>query len=385
MPPVASKTIGLFVRADLSFKRELLRGVAVEAQARGNWELLLLAPVNRGVGFNVPPIMDGLLMWPDEAGEIEPLLDAAVPTVSLGHVEPTREVARIVFDNAKVGRVIAEEFVERGFRHFAAYCQRLMYRYAQERLAGFRARVVAAGAAEPAVFDGEVMSHEPAKWQAGLEALGVWLRALPKPAGIFCDTDQAGADLLRACQHLGVRVPDEVAVIGVGDDDLLCALAHPPLSSLSLRGREVGKLAVAMLDERMRFPRRKARTRMMEEFTLVERASSELLAVEDGAVAAALRCIRETATRGMGVEDAVKATALSRRMLEVRFKAATGRTMHEEIMRVKLARAQTLLETTDLAVAEVAERAGFNEPQRLCEAFARKRGMTPLEWRRRLR
>lgn len=190
---------------------------------------------------------------------------------------------------------------------------------------------------------------------------------------------------MRACQHLGVRVPDEVAVIGVGNDDLLCAVSHPPLSSVSLRGREVGKRAVAMLEERMRFPRRKARTQVMEEFTLVERASSELLAVEDGAVAAALRCIREMATRGIGVEDAVAATALSRRMLEVRFKAATGRTLHEEIMRVRMARAQLLLETTELAVAEVAERAGFSEPQRLCEAFARKRGMTPGEWRRRSR
>ncbi|MBC8039052.1 MAG: substrate-binding domain-containing protein [Opitutaceae bacterium] len=385
MPRVTSKTIGLFARADLSFKRELLRGVAAEAQARGNWELLLLAPVNRRVGFNVPPIMDGLIMWPDDPAEMEPLLAAEVPTVTLGHLKPMREVARVIFDNVKVGRMIAEGFVERGFRHFAAYFQRTMYSYSQDRLAGFREGVAAAGAAEPALFDGDVMSHEPVKWQEGLDALGVWLRGLPKPAGICCDTDQAGADLLRACQHLGVRVPDEVAVIGVGDDDLLCALAHPPLSSVSLRGREVGRMAVAMLDERMRWPRRIVRTQVMEQFTLVERASSELLAVEDGAVAAALRCIRERATQGIGVDDVVNATALSRRMLEVRFKAATGRTLHEEIVRVRMARAQVLLETTELAVAEVAERAGFSEPQRLCEAFARKLGVTPLEWRRRAR
>ncbi|MBC8039618.1 MAG: hypothetical protein H7Y06_03680, partial [Opitutaceae bacterium] len=114
MPPVTPKTIGLFVRTDLSFKRELLRSIAREAHVRGNWELLLLAPVNRGVGFNVPPIMDGLIMWPDEAVEVEPLLAAEVPTVSLGHVDLSREVARVIFNNEHVGRVMAEGFLERG-------------------------------------------------------------------------------------------------------------------------------------------------------------------------------------------------------------------------------------------------------------------------------
>ncbi|MBC8009236.1 MAG: substrate-binding domain-containing protein, partial [Burkholderiales bacterium] len=369
----------------MSFKRELLRSVAREAHARGNWELLLLAPVNRSVGFNVPPSMDGLLLWPDGVEELEPLLGAEVPTVCLGHIDPTQEVPRIVFDNHKVGRVIAEGFLERGFRHFGAYCQRRMYRYAEDRFAGFRERVLAAGAAEPTAFNGEVMSLEPVKWQAGLEALGAWLRALPKPAAIFCDTDQAGADLLRACQHLDIRVPDEVAAIGVGDDDLLCNLSHPPLSSVSLRGAEVGRQAVGMLEERMRWPRRKVKTRVMTEFRLIERASSELLAVEDAAVTKALRCIREMATNGIGVDEVVEAAGLSRRMLELRFKATTGRTPHAEILRVKLARAQSLLATTDLPVAEVAERSGFNAPQRLCEAFARKLGFAPLEWRRRSR
>jgi LacI family transcriptional regulator len=383
--PLSAKTIGLFVRADLSIKRELLRSVAREAQIRGNWELLLLAPVNRHVGFSVPPDVDGLLVWPDEPTEVEPLLAAGTPTVFMGHIKPTRDAARIMFDNHEIGRLIAGGFIERGFRHFAAYCQRGGYVYSDDRLAGFRERVAEETKAEPALFDGTTMGAEPAKWQAGLEALEGWLRGLPKPVGVFCDTDQAGADLLRACQHLGVPVPDEVAVIGVGDDDLLCALAHPPLSSVSLGGREAGRLAATMLEERMRFPRRAPKTRVVREFVLMERASSDMLAVEDEAVATALRTIRERATQGIGVDAVVRTTGLSRRMLELRFKAATGRTLHDDILRVRLERAKSLLATTDLTVAEVAERSGCAEPQRLCELFARKLNATPVEWRRRSR
>jgi LacI family transcriptional regulator len=380
-----NKTIGLFVRADLSVKRELLRSVAREAHILGNWELLLLAPVNRHVAFTVPPKIDGLLAWPDEPAEVGPLLAANAPTIFMGHLDPGTPATRITLDNHKVGRVIANGFIERGFRHYAAYYQRGTYPYSRDRLAGFRERVRGTGAEEPALFDGQAMGVEPATWQAGLESLAPWLRLLPKPCGVFCDTDQAGADLLRACQHLGIRVPDEVAVIAVGDDDLLCHLSHPPLSSVSLGARELGKRAASLLDERIKWPRKKPRTYVWDEFTLMERASSELLAVDDQAVAAALRYIREMATKGIGVEDVVKVTSLSRRMLELRFKAVTGQTPHAEIMRVKLMRAQALLAATDLPIAEVADRAGFSEPQRLCEIFARKTGISPLAWRRRSR
>ncbi len=377
------RRIGLFVRADLSTKRELMRGIAAEARTRGNWELLLLAPVNRHVAFNVPPVMDGLIAWLDEPDEAKTLLVRRPPAVLLGGREPEGDVpvARLRFDSVAMGRRIAEALLGKGLRNFAAYCQRLDYAYGGERLRGFAERLGEAGLPAPSCYDGEVMSREPSRWLDELETLGTWLRGLPRPCGLLCDTDQAGADLLRACQHHGVRVPDEIAVIAVGDDDLLCQLSHPALSSLNLRPRDAARLAVELLEQRMRHPRRRPSEHVLADFPIMERASSDLVAVDDAAVAAALRLIRERACSGLGVEELARATRLSRRMLEMRFKAATGNTLHGEITRVRMARAQELLAESDLRVAEIAERCGYGEPQRLCEAFAREGLASPAAWR----
>jgi LacI family transcriptional regulator len=378
MPRSNPRVLGLFARPDLSAKRDFLLGVARAARAHEDCEIVMLAPVDRLAPFALPPQLDGVIAWPDLPEELPSLRGIPAPLVFMGHIDPGPGFTRVRIDNLAIGRLAADHFLARGFRRFAACMLRADYPYGRDRLAGYTARLAETEeAGPPEIFrlkDNEIAGGEVAR-------IETWLRALPGPTAVYCDTDRAGSLLLRLCQHLGVKVPDQVAVLATGDDDLLCALTHPPLSSIGVRAADAGRLAFELIEARWRRPSTRPAVHPLGDFRVTERASTELLAVEDRAAAAALRLIRERACNGVSVDELARAAGLSRRMLELRFKAATGGTIHAEITRVRLARAQALLAESDLLVAEIAERCGYGEPQRLCEAFARAGLPSPKAWR----
>lgn len=372
-----SRVLGLFVRPDLSAKRDFMLGVAKAARARGACEIAMLAPVDRLAPFSLPPQLDGVIVWPDLEEELPSLRSIPAPLVFMGHIDPGPGFTRVRIDNHSIGRLASDFFLARGFRRFAACLLRGDYNYGRERHEGYASRLAEAGVPGPEVF--RLRDHDAAGSDLG--RLETWLRALPGPTAIYCDTDRAGSRLLRLCQHLGVRVPDDASVLATGDDDLICALSHPPLSSIGVRAPDAGRIAFDLMETRWRRPSTRPAVHLLGDFRVTERASTDLLAVEDGVAAATIRRIRERACAGVAIDELARAAGLSRRMLELRFKAATGGTIHSEITRVRLARAQELLADTDLRIAEVAERCGYGESQRLCEAFARAFGTSPAAWR----
>lgn len=387
-----SRLVGFFVRTDLALRREVLLEIARYAHEEADWELMPLVPPGHGPKIVVPPRLHGLLAWPDEVWECAPLLAAKVPTVIIGHIwnDSLHSTDRVAFDNREAGQLAAISFLSRGLRSFAGFLDRAtgdatQFVYSAERWSGFVEGLEGAGFVEPPCFHGFDGSHDLKAWNRQLPKLSKWLRQLPKPVGIFCDRDRAGEDLLRACKALGLNVPHEVAVVGVGNDPLVCSLAHPPLASVDLRGRHAGRLAAQLLDERMRFPRRKPKHETLGGFWMAERASLDLFAVDDKVIALALKRIKEKATSGLTVSELVAHSGVSRRVFEVRFQKATNRTPHQEIVRVRVEKAQQLLSESSLSMAEVSEKCGFSEPTRLCEVFAREVGITPKDWRKGLR
>ncbi len=190
----------------------------------------------------------------------------------------------------------------------------------------------------------------------------------------------------RRVRQLGeMPVPDDVAVVGVDDDQLVCELSNPPLSSVALNAEQGGYRAAELLDALMFRRKRKPKLIKVEPLWVVARQSTDVVAVEDQEVAAALRYIRENARAPIGVDDVVEQLVLSRRALEIRFKQSLGRSIRSEIQRVRLGWAKQLLVETNISVARVAEDAGFNSLSYLSRIFRREVGETLSQYRRRCR
>jgi LacI family transcriptional regulator len=276
----------------------------------------------------------------------------------------------------------AEHLLDRGFRHLAyvGVAGRVWSRRRQE---AFCERVREAGH-EPLVYS-PPRPRGGRSWGGGQPALARWLRGLPRPAGIMACNDDRGREVLEASRDAGLHVPEELAVVGVDDDELLCELADPPLSSVALNAEPGGYRVAALLDAMMRGRVRGPRRLLVEPLHVVTRRSTDIEAQGDPEVAAALHFIHDRAAGPIGVADVVDHLMISRRALEIRFRKAVGRTLHAEIQRVRLERVRRLLHETDLPIPRVAEASGFTSASYLSQVFREALGTTPARYRRRMR
>jgi LacI family transcriptional regulator len=252
-------------------------------------------------------------------------------------------------------------------------------RWAEIRRAAFCQRLAGHGFS-CAVYTGRL--HAPRRWGLLQTELQQWLDGLPKPVGIMACNDWRGRHLLEACRQLGLRVPDDAAVIGVDNDELTCELAIPPLSSVAQDAEAVGYQAAALLDQLMRGRRRRPTHLVVPPACLVERESTDLVATNDPVVSGALHFIREHASRGINVADVVRHLDVSRSTIEKKLKHHLGRTVHDEIQRVRLEAARRLITTTVLPLHEVADRVGFSTEQYMSAVFLRELGHPPGKLRR---
>ena len=369
--------VALLIETSRSYGRDVLRGVRRWMESHGPWSVYL---ETRALESGAPPWLrgwkgDGILARTGSAGMARQVRAASVPVVELRSRRLLPRAPWVGVDNRAVGDLVATHLLERGFRHFGLLALR-SEDFFRERCDNFVATLRARG------FPCRVLEAEPhpARWEAQQRELVRWVRALPKPAGVLACTDQLGFWLLDACARAAIPVPGQVAVVGVENDEALCAMARPSLSSVALDTERIGYEAAALLDRLMR-GRRVPKETALPPLGVVARQSSDYVAVDDDRLAAALRHIREHASEGIGVDDVARAAALSRSSLERGFRAALGRTPHDELVRVRLELARRLLAETDLKLAAVAQKSGFQHAQRLCERFKAKYGMTPGEYR----
>jgi LacI family transcriptional regulator len=208
------------------------------------------------------------------------------------------------------------------------------------------------------------------------------LSGLPKPVAVFACYDNRGQQVLEACRRAGLAVPEDVAVLGVDNDEVLCLLSPPPLSSVILNPRRAGWEAAALLALMMGGEKVSDEPLLIPSIGIATRQSSDILAVGDAKLAAALRYIREHACEGIRVSDVLRHCPMARRALEEKFHRFIGRTPRQEILRVRINRVKELLIGTGLPVGEIAERAGF-EPETLSSVFRQVTNLAPSEYRRR--
>jgi LacI family transcriptional regulator len=376
--------IGLVFGYSLSYYRDIVRGVRAFAESRPRWSFTPIAPEPEAVEAIRPLEHDGLIAHVFTRDLAEALARLGKPVVNVSGVLPDLAMPRVMADHEQVGRLAAEHFLERGLRHFGFFGY-TAHAFSIGREAGFREKIGRAGFRVESYLSDDPLHPEPTglwRWDDGLQR---WLAGLPQPVGVLASHDIQGVQLSEACRRAGLRVPDEVAILGVDDDDLFCEVARPSLSSVALPGERIGYEAAQMLDTLLSGQRRRTSSRttlLLPSPGVVTRQSSDVLAIEDEDVAAAVRFIRAHAHGPIGVADVLGAVAVSRRSLERRFRPALGRGLGEEIRRVRMEKAKGLLSGTEMPIAQVATNSGFSEAKHLSTAFRREAGVTPTEFRR---
>ena len=380
--------VAVLIETSRGYGRGLLEGVARYNRQHGPWSLYFEP---HGLDDPPPPWLigwqgDGILVRINNRRVARAVLATGLPAVDLRGRLAGLGLPFIGVHNQEVARLAFRHLADRGLRHFA-FCGLPPgeYRYMDYRRDFFRREVEAAG------FACHVFAPDPGPrrtaWEEEQRQLVAWLRRLPRPVGVMTCNDDRGHQTLDACRRAGVAVPEEVAVLGVDNDAILCNVAEPPLSSIDVNAARIGYQAMALLDRLMRRRKPPKPPPFLEVVPrgIETRQSSDVLAVADAEVAAAVRFIRAHACQGIGVSDVLRRVPLSRSALERRFKLALRRTPKQEILRVQLERARQLLGESDLPLEEVAASCGFSSCKYFGDAFRREQGVRPGAFRRRLR
>jgi LacI family transcriptional regulator len=228
--------------------------------------------------------------------------------------------------------------------------------------------------------DSHFVSRQTARqesWEDSGPELATWLSSLSRPTGLMIASDQLGPHCLEACRSNGIIVPDDIGVVGVDNDEPLCEVSDPPLSSVWPNHRQVGYEAARLLDAMMRQSPRAKTPILLPPKGVHARGSTDSLAVDDRNVAQSLRFIREHACEDIEVNDVVRTVPISRTVLQRLFRDLLGRSIHDEIIRVRLGRARQWLQETELPLVEIAERAGFRHQEYMGAVFRLRLGITP--------
>lgn len=289
-----------------------------------------------------------------------------------------RGVPSAVVEDEAIGAQAADHLLDRGLEHFAAFAVH-GHRWAARRVRGFADRVSPTGRRYHS--RGERFQGPGAGLAVTDRDIGRWLRSLPMPVGVFTCCDPWGKLVVAAAEAAGLRVPEDVAIVGADNDEFTCELSHPPLSSVVIPWNQVGvaggQLLLQILSGRRVPPEHRI---IVPPSGVAVRRSSDTVAVADSDVASALSYILNHAHHPIGVPDVVRHTGTYRRRLEQRFKLLVGRTIQQEIRRVRIELAKRLLATTDLPMPAVATAAGFANAKRLSEVFRAETGSTPTAY-----
>lgn len=376
----------------VGYQHGVLLGLQRYVQARRlPWVYVGTDPVPSNVRDIIAQLpIDGVVALIFRREMMEAVRAIGCPAVDTGNAIAGCSIPKVGVDEQAIARLAAEHLIDRGLRHFA-FLGFPGEAYSDERQAAFVAAVRAAG------FECDVLDYRryrsaettPAEpwielptWAGGNKLLKRWAGDLPKPCGVFAANDERALRLLDSATQAGVRVPEQLAIVGVDNDELLCPYARPPLTSIALPTERIGFEAAALLDRLMAGGPPPAGSVLLPPVGVMARASSDVLALDDPDLVAAVRWLRANAVRPIRVSDVLQQVPMSRRSLEQKFVAVLGRTPHDEIRRVRLERARDLLANTDLPISGVAKRSGVANAERLAELFRAALGTTPTSYRR---
>lgn len=381
-PTSRSPHVALLVETSLASGREILRGIAQYVREHGPWSLFHASGSleESGPGWIKGWKGDGIIARVASTERAKLIARSGLPVVDVLGLVPSSTFPLVHVDDTAIARLAIAHLRERGFRRFAFYGIR-GENWSERRREAF-VKCAVQFAPRPDVFEISRQAMQATPWEERQDRLARWLSGLTKPVGLLVSSDQRGPDVLEACRRGGVVVPEDMAMVGVDNDEPLCEVCNPSLSSVLPNHFQVGYQAAALLHSLMRGDAKPTEPTLVQPEGVVTRASSDAAAVDDSLVAAALRVIRDGACTNIGVEEIAQEVGISRSVLQRRFRAALGRTVHHQLVSRRIERAVELITATDLPLALIAEKCGFNHQEYMGAVFKARLGQSPAQVRK---
>lgn len=374
--------VGIRLYMEFEHNRRLLEGILQFIHGGAQWQIT----ANPFFSHHWPEILkecDGAIVQIYEkplAGIVNAL---RIPVVSVVNSAFTPDLPAVINDDLAVGKMAAEYLLGLNCRAFAFVGFYYPRAWSRERGNGFVARLAQAGhpCHRLAPFENHRAPSFRYSWSpAGLKS---WLKSLPPRTGIFAATDFVGVMVIDACRELGLAVPEDMGIVGVDDNIMLCEMAAVPLTSIATDARRLGYEAAQMLDRLMKGGPPRRRRIKLPPLDMVVRQSTEFFAIDDPVLAKALRFITANCQQRISVPDILKAApGLGRRSLERRFRDKLSCSIHAVLLRARLNKAKRLLAETNRAMEAVAEQAGFSDAKKLSAHFRTATGLTPTAYRK---
>lgn len=369
------------------YGKDLLRGITRYSKDYGPW-IFCRMPTN----YREKLGRRGLLKWAKEwecngvIGRFEDddeariFTSAGIPVIAQDYKERLQTVPNITSSYRETGRLGAEYMLKKGFTNFAFYGFNDIV-WSRERAIGFEQRIRAAG------YDVHYYEHKDARaqdlWYYKPSELSEWLQSLPKPIGLMTCDDNQGHHITEAARHAGIRIPDELAVLGVDNDEMVCELSDPPLSSVALDTEKGGYEAAQLMDRMIRTRNcRHIEDVVVHATQVVTRLSTDFFASKDAYIVTALKFIHQNLDKNLKVDQILKEVPLSRRSLEKRFAQTTGYPVYEYIYKQRIEQFTKKLLETELSIFEIALDLGLSDSKNIARQFKQIKGLTPMEYRK---
>jgi LacI family transcriptional regulator len=375
--------VALLIETSRSYGRGLLRGIIRYQREHQPWSIYFEP---RGLRDSAPNWLktwrgDGILARVNDRRTARIIRQNGIPAVDLRFAVPNLGMPAVGIDNATVVQRAVDHFLDRGFTRFA-FCgyPRGTSRWMDLRGELFAQKLASRGLACE-VFGGTARQRS-GSWEQEQRQLARWLTRLARPIAVMACNDDRGLQVLDACRRAGHKVPDEVSVLGVDNDEYMCGLATPPLSSIDINLEEIGYRAAALLDGLMHGNSPPLEPVLLPAGQVVTRQSTDGLAIEDPELSAAIRFLREHACQGIRMRDVTLATGIERRTLERKMKKAFGRSPKAELLRIQIDCARRLLQGTQLSVKAIAAQAGFPNSRYFSNVFRSRVGLAPGQFRK---
>jgi len=370
-----------------AYGRRLIRGILRYAKTHDPW-LFHMEPEFYRYSAKPPQEWvkslkaDGIIAHLADDRAVKSVMGLGIPAIITSIRKPAVRTHAVETDDEAIGRMAVDYFLGRGFHHFA-YCGFDEMHWSRRRGESFRQTVREAGR-EVRVYEKPKGKNLRTEEDEG-PFLTDWLQSLPRPTALLACNDDRSRQVLIACRTARLQVPDDVAILGVDDDDLTCETAHPQLSSINLGVEAAGYAAATLLGQLMAEPKpnRENERIIICPLYVAERQSTDVLATEDREVATALRFIREHVREMVQVSDVAQAVGLSVRALQQRFSKVTGRSVHDEIKRTRVDHMTRLLVSTNLSITEIARMFQCAEVKNISRYFRQQTGLTPSQYRKR--
>lgn len=384
---MALPKIALLIESSRGYGRSILRGIAAYGRSHG---LFSIYRQDQGLGESVPMWLqswqgDGVIARIETKGLADLLLERGLPTVDLRCRYSFPSIPTVETNELSVAQLACDHLLKCGVTRFA-FCGFEGVDYSQTREA-FALEYLAQRGHTAIVYNSQSVNTTDT---VGIESeglihdqeLGEWLQALPKPIGLLACNDIRAAQVLNVCREIEIKVPDEVAVLGVDDDRLICELTTPPLSSVELDAFRIGYIAAERLLQLIRGTSAIEPRTLIRAKGVVRRQSTELFQIDDPDVALALKYIHQHACEGISLDDVAAATHLSRSTLVRRFAKYAGTTVKSEITRIRVNRIKQLLVDTEYSLTKIADLAGFATVEYMSTMFKEHTGETPAQYRK---